>query len=88
MATSVTSPLASTVTSTVTIEETTTDLPSTSGYEFFGQQINIIASPATTWDKPYQFEFVIDASLLNGETQDTIQFFRNGAGGTVHRRYR
>jgi hypothetical protein len=72
--TSITSPVAG----PVEVTETVILDPSTAGYSFFGQQVNITA-PASTPENPLKFAFRLDPSLVpTGEDQDTVQVFRNG----------
>jgi hypothetical protein len=79
--TSVTSPIATTVAITEKMYDSASgQQPVVDGlYTFFGQQIDITVAQASTWDKPYKFEFVVDSSLLDGATAQDIEIFRNGA---------
>lgn len=74
VATSVTSPVAG----SVTIDTVASD-PAPTGYSFLGQQVNITAPDATTAD-PLVLVFQIDASLLTGGVDATsVLLFRNGS---------
>ncbi len=63
---------------TVTIEETRATATPPSGYEFFGQQVNISAPAATAAD-PLTITFLLDASLIAGVDPETVEVFRNAA---------
>lgn len=76
-------PVATTVTSpnggTVTISEQPLEGPAPTGYEFFGQLIEITAPDAVDPNDPLVFTFDLHASLVPaGETAQTIQMTRNG----------
>lgn len=63
----------------VTIEERQITHPSTSGFNFLGQQVNITASSGNPQD-PVIITFLIDATLIpSGEDETTLQVFKNGA---------
>jgi hypothetical protein len=75
-------PVETTVTSptggTVTISEGPVSQDEPAGFEFFGQQVDITAPPATAAD-PLVIVFLIDASVVPaGEDHNSIQVFRNG----------
>jgi hypothetical protein len=75
-------PVATTVTSptggAVSIAEGPVTEPSSAGYEFFGQQIEITAPSATPAD-PLVIRFDIDASIVPvGQDETTIAMMRNG----------
>lgn len=81
--TTVADPLATSVTSPtggdVSISEGPVTEPSTAGYAFFGQQVEITA-PVATPESPLLIRFDIDASLIPvGEDASTIEIMRNGA---------
>jgi probable HAF family extracellular repeat protein len=73
--TSVTTPVAG----TVSINETSVSQPETTGFSFFGQQVNIEA-PQASVQNPLSLRFVIDSSLLSsaGVNANSLQLFRNG----------
>lgn len=73
--TDVTSPISGTV--TIQISPTTETAPL--GFSFLGQQVDISAPSGTTVSNPLTIVFTIDSSQIpSGETQDTIQIFKNG----------
>ena len=73
--TSITTPVAG----TVTINETSVSQPETSGFSFFGQQVNIDA-PQASVQNPLSLKFVIDSSVLGsaGVDYNSMQLFRDG----------
>jgi uncharacterized protein YjiK len=74
VATSVTTPVAG----TVTIDEGLTTTPDPGGYSLLGQQV-VITAPAASAADPLALVFVLDASLLPpGVDEATLQVFRNG----------
>jgi probable HAF family extracellular repeat protein len=63
---------------TVTINETSVSQPETTGFSFFGQQINIEA-PQASVQNPLSLKFVVDSSLMpSGTDHNTMQLFRDG----------
>jgi len=59
-------------------ESSTIDQQPPSGYQLFGQQINITA-PSATADNPLILKFSIDSSLVPAGTElNSIEVFRNG----------
>ena len=80
----VTSPNSGTV--TIQISPTTQSAPI--GFSFLNQQVDITA-PSTNPSSPLIIVFTINSTQLAGQTQDTIQIFKNGnqtgscPGGTV-----
>ncbi len=74
IATTVTSPIAATV--TLNEVQVSSNPP---GYTFFGQQVVIKTSADATVDAPFVFRFELDASLVPlGETKDTLVVLRDG----------
>jgi cysteine-rich repeat protein len=72
--TSVTSPIAG----TVTITETSATGPAPTGFELFGKEADITA-PSASASTPLLLEFLLDASIIRpGEDETTIAVFRNG----------
>jgi len=72
--TSVTTPVAG----TVTIDEGSTTTTTPTGYSLVGQQVEIDAPDASAAD-PLVLEFLLDASLLPPGTDETnLEIFRNG----------
>jgi hypothetical protein len=60
-----------------------TTVPTPTGFSFVGQQINITA-PSSTFDRPLELIFKIDASAASGLTSGTVALFRTeGAGSPV-----
>ncbi len=77
--TSITSPNSGTV--TIQISPTTETAPT--GFSFLNQQVDISA-PSTTSSEPLTIVFTIDFSQIpTGQTQDTIQIFKNNGSGTA-----
>lgn len=63
----------------VTISEKAIILPDSSGFVFFGQQVNINAPPADS-QNPMVIVFTLDASIIpSGENETTVMLFKNGA---------
>ena len=62
---------------TVSIDEGPITGPDPTGYTFMGQQVNITAPPGTA-QNPLSIVFLIDASLLGGEDQSSVQVFKDG----------
>jgi probable HAF family extracellular repeat protein len=72
--TTITTPVAG----TVSINETSINQPETTGFSFFGQQINIEA-PQASVQNPLSLRFVVDSSLMpSGTDHNTMQLFRDG----------
>lgn len=75
-------PIATTVSSPIDVAVTINELqvdPSPTRYLFFGQQVEITASPNATEDNPFVFRFELDSSLLPpGKTWDDLVVLRNG----------
>ena len=62
---------------TVSIDEGPVTGPDPTGYTFLGQQVSITAPPGTA-QNPISIVFLIDASLLAGADQSTVQVFKDG----------
>ncbi len=63
----------------VTISEMEITKSSTTGFTFFGQQVNIEVDPAATAANPLKVAFLLDSSIIpEGEDKDTIEIFKDG----------
>jgi len=74
--TAVSAPGAGTIT---ILEEPAAGSPPT-GWSFFGRQVRLTSTVATTANSPLEIAFTLDATLIPaGKTLDAIAIFRNGA---------
>jgi hypothetical protein len=64
----------------VTIDEADITEPEPTGYDFFGQQVDISAPNALLASNPLVIQFTLDASIIpSGQNQSSLQVFRNGS---------
>jgi hypothetical protein len=62
----------------VEINEQLITSPDPSGYDLFGQQVNVKA-PSGNWQDPIIIVFLLDESIIpDGHDEDTIEVFKNG----------
>jgi len=66
---------------TVTITESAVTQTPPSGYSFAGQEVTIVSTAATTSSNPLMLVFTLDASIVAGQTPQTIQMTRSEGGG-------
>lgn len=68
------------VAGTVTIEETTVTRSDPPGWDLFGQQVNITAPPAPSFDDPLRLVFRLALSALpQGSDAGDVKIFRDGS---------
>lgn len=77
--TAVTSPTGGTVTIT---ENTTPTVTAPRRFSFLGVEVVIVAPDAITVDDPLRLTFVLDSSVLEGQSKESIQIFRTEGSGS------